>query len=124
MNTFVQMIVRKHTRKLAIATLFVMGVQLAFAAFTFTGITEKKDKGSTYTLKNMHHFSAKAVSYASLKYSLHLKNGAQTTTQLTDKNGVEVTSLLSYNNGNTSYVYPYKFKVKVPKFKTPTPVQR
>ena len=115
--------IRKHTRKLAIATLFVMGVQLAFAAFTFTGITEKKAKESTYSLKNMHNLSAKAVSYSSLKYSLHLKNGSQTTSQST-QNGVEVTSLLRYNNGNTSYVYPYKFKVKVPKFKTPTPAQR
>lgn len=116
--------IRKHTRKLAIATLFVLGAQLALAAFTFTGITEKKAKESTYTLKNMHHLSAKAVSYASLKYSLSLKASSQTTTQQSTQNGIEVTSLLRYNNGNTSYVYPYKFKVKVPKFKTPAPAQR
>lgn len=118
------MILRKHMRKLVVVTLFVLGVQLAFAAFTFTGITEKKAKESTYSLKNMHHLSAKAVSYASLKYSLHLKNGSQIMTQQSTKNGIEVTSLLRYNNGNTSYVYPYKFKVKVPKFKTPVPAHR
>jgi len=28
--------------------------------------------------------------------------------------------MLRFDNGNTTYVYPYKFKVKVPtKFKTP-----
>lgn len=115
---------RKLTRKLAIVTLFILGTQLAFAAFTFTGITEKRVKESSYSLKNMHHFSAKAISYSSLKYSLQLKNGSQTVTQQPVKNGMEVVSLLRYNNGNTSYVYPYKFKVKVPKFKTPTPTQR
>ena len=34
--------------------------------------------------------------------------------QNNDKN-----SMLQYNNGNTTYIYPYKIKVKVPKFKTP-----
>lgn len=118
------MLVRKHTRKLAIAALFVLGAQLAFAAFTFTGITEKKAKDATYSLKNLNHLSSKAVSYASLKYSLHLKNGTQPLHQQATSNGMEVTSLVRYNNGNTSYVYPYKFKVKVPKFKTPAPAQR
>ena len=117
------MTVRKHIRKIAIVALLMLGVQLAFAAFTFTGITEKKAKDSKYTLKNAHNLSNKAVSYASLKYSLHLSNGSQTHSQST-KSGLEVTSLLRYQNGNTSYVYPYKFKVKVPKFKTPSPAQR
>ena len=118
------MTVRKHIRKIAIASLFILGAQLAIAAFTFTGITEKKAKENTYSLKNLHLLSAKAVSYSSLKYSLHLKNGSQTMNQQSTKSGIEVTSLLRYNNGNTSYVYPYKFKVKVPKFKTPAPAQR
>lgn len=118
------MLVRKHIKKIAIATLFIVGVQIAFAAFTLTGITEKKAKDSKYTLKNMHHLSAKAASYSSLKYSLHLKNTPSVTTQSTLKNGVEVSSMLRYDNGNTSFVYPYKFKVKVPKFKTPSPAQR
>ncbi|MBL0884461.1 MAG: hypothetical protein IBJ16_14145 [Chitinophagaceae bacterium] len=72
----------------------------------------------------MHHLSAKAASYSSLKYSLHLKTTPSTATESTLKNGVEVSSMLRYDNGNTSFVYPYKFKVKVPKFKTPTPAQR
>lgn len=117
------MTVRKHIRKITIAALLMLGVQLAFAAFTFTGITEKRAKDSKYTLKNAHNLSTKAVSYASLKYSLHLSNGSQSVSQST-KSGLEVTSLLRYQNGNTSYVYPYKFKVKVPKFKTPSPTQR
>lgn len=118
------MLVRKHIKKITIASLLIVGVQMAFAAFTLTGITEKKAKDSKYTLKNMHHLSAKAASYSSLKYSLYLKSTAAITTQSTLTNGVEVSSVLRYDNGNTSFVYPYKFKVKVPKFKTPSPAQR
>jgi hypothetical protein len=33
----------------------------------------------------------------------------------------EMNSMLRFDNGNSSFVFPYKFKVKVPKFKTPTP---
>jgi hypothetical protein len=118
------MTITKHIKKITIAFLFIAGVQVAFAAFTLTGITEKKAKDSKYTLKNLHSLSPKAVSYSSLKYSLHLKNTAEVTTQSSLKNGVEVSSMLRYDNGNTSFVYPYKFKVKVPKFKTPSPSQR
>lgn len=118
------MTVRTHIRKIAFVLLLMMGVQLTFAAFSLTGITDKKAKESKYTLKNLHTLTSKGVSYSSLKYSLHLKSGIQTANQSATNNGVEVTSLLRYENGNTSYVYPYKFKVKVPKFKTPSPAQR
>lgn len=118
------MLVRKHIKKIAIATLLIVGVQMAYAAFTLTGITEKRAKDSKYTLKNMHHLSTKASSYSSLKYSLHLKNAPSVTTSTLKNDGVEVSSMLRYDNGNTSFVYPYKFKVKVPKFKTPAPTQR
>ena len=118
------MTVRKHIRKIAIATILLAGVQFAFAAFTLTGITEKKAKDSKYTLKNLPSLTAKAVSYSSLKYSLHLKSTTQVTSKNSLRNGVEVSSMLRYDNGNTSFVYPYKFKVKVPKFKTPSPAQR
>jgi hypothetical protein len=36
-------------------------------------------------------------------------------------NNNEMNSMLRFDNGNSSFVVPYKFKVKVPKFKTPTP---
>jgi hypothetical protein len=36
-------------------------------------------------------------------------------------NNNEMNSMLRFDNGNSSFVVPYKFKVKVPKFKTPSP---
>jgi len=33
-------------------------------------------------------------------------------------------SVVTFQKGNTTFIYPYKYKVKVPIFKTPAPVQR
>ncbi len=33
-------------------------------------------------------------------------------------------SVITYQRGNTTYIYPYKHKVTLPTFKTPAPVQR
>jgi hypothetical protein len=43
--------------------------------------------------------------------------GFSTTT--TDANS----SYLKFNKGNISYVIPYRYKVVLPRFKTPSPVQ-
>lgn len=113
--------VRKHIRKVLIASIFLMGAQITFAAFTFTGITEKKDAAAKYSLKNLNKFSNKTVlSISSLKSTLQQKPSLTT---INEQSG-EVTTLLRYDNGNSTFIYPYKFKVKVPKFKTPTPTHR
>ncbi len=118
----------KHIKEIIIASVFTLGVQMAFAAFSFTGITDEKTKSNSnnnnkYSLKNLSALSShKNLSYASLKSSMQFR-GTQlmpaSTTETT--NGTEVSSMLKFDNGNTTYIYPYKFKVKVPKFKTPTP---
>lgn len=33
-------------------------------------------------------------------------------------------SVITFQRGNTTFIYPYQHKVSVPKFKTPSPVQR
>jgi len=33
-------------------------------------------------------------------------------------------SVITFQRGNTTFIYPYQYKVTVPKFKTPAPVQR
>jgi hypothetical protein len=40
--------------------------------------------------------------------------------QLKGNDNAEMNSMLRFDNGNSSFVYPYKFKVKVPKFKAPS----
>lgn len=95
-----------------------MGIQVAYAAFSLTGITDEKTKSSKYSFKHLSSLSHKSLSFSSLKSSLQYKGPS-----LTKGSGSEVSSMLRFDNGNTTYVYPYKFKVKAPKFKTPAPPQ-
>ena len=105
--------------KITASALFIMAIQVAFAAFSFTGITEERAKNSKYSLKNLSSLSHKSLNYASLKSNLQFK-GMQVLGSKDPLSGTEVNSMLRFDNGNTTYVYPYKFKVKVPtKFKTP-----
>lgn len=117
------MTTRKNIQKLAIAALLVMGMQVAYAAFSFTGIADEKTKVSKYSLKNLSTLSHRGLSFNSLKSTLQFKGSAQSISKETTT-GTEVSSMLRFDNGNTSYVYPYKFKVKAPKFKTPAPPQQ
>jgi hypothetical protein len=116
------MSIRQNSKKVAFVALLLMGIQVAYAAFSFTGITDEKTKSSKYSFKHLSSLSHKSLSFSSLKSSLQYKGPS---TALTKENGSgsEVSSMLRFDNGNTTYVYPYKFKVKAPKFKTPAPPQ-
>lgn len=111
---------RQYIKKASFVALLAMGIQVAYAAFSFTGIADEKTKSSKYSLKNLSTLSHKGLSFSSLKSSLQFKG-----TQLSKdgQGNAEMNSMLRYDNGNTTYIYPYKFKIKAPKFKTPSPVQ-
>ena len=110
-------------QKLMMVALLVMGIQVAYAAFSFTGLSDEKNKNNKFSLKNLSSLSHKSLSFASLKSSLQYKGGQNFSTSKETASGMEINSMLRYDNGNTTYVYPYKFKIKAPKFKTPSPVQ-
>lgn len=110
----------QYIKKAAFVALLAMGMQVAYAAFSFSGIADEKLKTNKYSLKNLSSLSAhKGLSFSALKLSLQYK-GPQSLNK--DNNGSE-NSVMRFDNGNTSYVYPYKYKVKTPKFKTPAPPQ-
>lgn len=102
-------------QKLAALIAFVLISQLVMAAFT--GSAEDKNKANKYSLKNLSKLS-KNYSLSSLKTGFLFK-GFQDFSQQRLNNGIEVNSMVRMEKGNTTFVYPYKFKVKVPKFKTP-----
>lgn len=116
---------QKHIKKLAIAFALTLGVKMAFAAFSFTGTTDEKGgkNNSKYSLKNLNAVSHKALAYSSLKSSMQFKGTQLMHSSVSEalSGGGEVSSMLKFDNGNTTYIYPYKFKVRVPKFKPPTP---
>lgn len=107
---------------LTLAVTLLVGVQTGYAAFTLSGIsTEKRGKQSKFTLKNLTLLHSKSLSYSSLKSTMQYKSIQTLGLQLKGNNNTEMNSLLRFDNGNSSFVFPYKFKVKVPKFKTPSP---
>ncbi|HVZ26891.1 MAG TPA: hypothetical protein VG842_12585, partial [Sediminibacterium sp.] len=63
------------------------------------------------------------LSFSSLKSNLQFKGMLQLSEKRSaeNPNTAEVSTMLRYESGNTTYIYPYKFKVKAPKFKTPAP---
>ncbi len=98
--------------------MLIMSLHLAIAAFAFTGIVDDKAKNSKFTLRSLNNFSKKGLSLSAIKSNLHYKGLSLTGNSLLQQNN-DANSMLQYNNGNTTYIYPYKIKVKVPKFKTP-----
>ena len=111
----------QYIKKAAVIALLAMGIQVAYAAFSFTGIADEKTKNK-YSLKNLSALSHKGLSFSSMKSSLQYK-GSGTQSLAKETTGLEISSMLRYDNGNTTYIYPYKIKVKAPKFKTPVPQQ-
>ncbi|MEO7530557.1 MAG: hypothetical protein ABIS69_04070, partial [Sediminibacterium sp.] len=108
-----------YIKKAAFVALLAMGIQVAYAALSFTGIADEKTKTTKYSLKNLSALSHKGLSFSALRSGLQYK-GPQSKENII---GSDVSSMLRFDNGNTSYIYPYKFKIKAPKFKTPAPPQ-
>ena len=115
------MTLRQYIKKALFVTLLLMGIQVVYAAFSFTGIADEKSKNSKYSLKNLSALSHKGLSFSALKTSLQFRGAQNILSSKETANGFEVNSLLRFDNGNTSYIYPYKFKIKASKFKTPSP---
>jgi hypothetical protein len=101
--------------KLLIALFLVSAAQLAMGSFS--GADDK----------NKNKFSLKSISLLSKNYSLSSLHssrfhfmGLQELSTVQNPDGVEINSMIRLQNGNTTYVYPYKYVIKTPKFKTPS----
>ncbi len=104
--------------KLLIALLFVSAAQFAMASFT--GTFEDKTK-NIYSLKNYNRNLFKSTSLFSLLAGFQY-TGSQLISVKKESNGdVSLNSMMRFEKGNTTYIYPYTHKITVPKFKTPTP---
>jgi hypothetical protein len=112
--------IRSYIQKAAFVLLLALGMQAVNAAFTITGLADERAKNSKYSLKNLSSLSHKSLSFSSLRSTLQFK-GLQPGSVKETTTGLEFNSMLRYDNGNSTYIYPYKFKVKTSKFKTPAP---
>ena len=103
-------------RKFVIAVLFACATQLAFASFTGTIGESSKDK---YSLKNFNKNFYKKASPYSLRAGFQYK-GIQTVSQQKNATGITYNNMMRFEKGNVTYIYPYKHKVTVATFKTPS----
>jgi uncharacterized lipoprotein YehR (DUF1307 family) len=106
-----------QARKMLIALLLVGATHIAMGSFT--GSSEDKTKG-IYSLKNFNKTFYKSNNPFSIRSGYQYK-GTEVLSQKKDTNGITFNSVLRFEKGNTTYVYPYKHHIAVSKFKTPTP---
>ncbi len=99
--------------QIAAALLLVLFAHFAMASFSGT------DDKSKYNLKNLS-FLSKNYSLSTLRSSQFKFFNSQDFVMRQSNNRLEVNSIIRLQNGNTTYVYPYKYVIKLPKFKTPT----
>lgn len=99
-----------------IALVFTMAAH--FAIGSFTGRIDEKNK---FSLKNINKIS-KNYSLTSFRLSDFQFKGSQDMDEQKNENGIEMKTVLRFEKGNTTFIFPYKYEVKkVPKFKAPTP---
>lgn len=87
---------------------------VSYATVIINGTIESKKVTEKYSLRNLSALTHKTATFYTLKSSLVFKGISNSTT-----NG----NFIKYNKGNISYVIPYRYKVVLSKFKTPSPVQ-
>ncbi len=99
------------------AVLFIS--ESSYASTIVNGSTDAKKMVEKYTLKNIGSLTHKTATFYTLKSSLQFKG----ITSFNMNGSVNNSNYLKYNKGNISYVIPYRHKVILSKFKTPTAVQ-
>jgi hypothetical protein len=104
--------------KMTAAVMLLLTVNLSFGSFT--GTTLDEHSSNKFGLKNLAALS-KNYSLSYLKTGSLRFVGNQEVSQQKVNDTVEVQSMMRIQRGNTTFVYPYKYKVQVPRFKTPSP---
>jgi hypothetical protein len=104
---------------LLVACVFVLSVapSITNATVLINGTIEAKTIAEKYSLRNLSNLTHKTATFYTLKSSLIFKGIANTNNATSNGN------YLKYNKGNISYVIPYRYKIVLPRFKTPTAVQ-
>ncbi len=88
------------------------------ASSIVSGTSESKKATEKYSLKNLRSLNLRVSTFHDLKSKL-LYKGLTVSSSL--NSGLGQTNYLKYNKGNITYVIPYRHKVILPRFKTPSP---
>lgn len=103
---------------LLVASLTILMIRQAKASTVVLSSTELKSSSATlaekYSLKNIGSSTLKTSTFYTLRASLEYKGMASANANA---------NYLKFNKGNISYVIPYRYKMVLPRFKTPAPPQ-
>ncbi len=105
---------RRIFKKLLFATVLLFAMELGYASFT----GNSDDSKNKFSLKNLHT-GTRVYSLSTLKTGTFRYKGSTDVVQINNGNQLQIESMVRLEKGNTTYVYPYKYSVKSPKFKTP-----
>lgn len=103
----------RHSKFLIMAVL-ILTVDLVYGAFTGNNLRDN----NKYSLKNLNTAN-KNYTLTPLRSGTFRYKGSSDLYQQNTGTQINVQSMIRLEKGNTTYVYPYKYTVKVPKFKTP-----
>ena len=105
-------------KEVIIALFLVSATYIALGSFTGKSVKKSND---LYSLKYFNRNFFKSTSIFSLRAGYGYK-GSSFLSQRKEANGdITMYSMLRFEKGNTTYVYPYSHKIIVSKFKTPLP---
>jgi hypothetical protein len=110
-----------QAKKIMIMLLLMGACHIALGSFT--GNTDKNSK-NIYSLKSFNKTFYKSASLFSLRAGFEYKNTKIFEQKKNTDGSLTFNSMVRYEKGTTTYIYPYKHTVTVPKFKTPTPPVR
>ncbi len=105
--------------KFLLSALLISLASIVFGAFS----GNIGDDGGKFNLKDLGRYSPKysyGGSFSSSSLSQFSFKGSEEFSLKLNGNSAQFQSMIRLQKGNTTYIYPYKYKVKVPKFKTPT----
>lgn len=113
------MLKKRYIKKAIVATVLCSLVMpFAFASLSLSGTVDEKAKSNKYSLKNFSSYSKKNFSISSFKTNLQFQSGLSLNP---NSNNQAANTLMQFGNGNTTYIIPFKYTFKTPKFKTPSP---
>jgi len=100
--------------KFLIASIFVLMMNMANGAF----IGNTDDHKNKFSLSNLNSLT-RLYTLSPLRSNTFQYKGSQEIYRFYNGVQAQSQSIIRMERGNTTYVYPYRYTVKVPKFKTP-----
>lgn len=101
---------------IATAMPFILG------ASTISGTSGENKKGNKYSLSNLNLYSKqKAINFSLLKTPSLYGGSSILNQQFNTSSGIQINTTMQFHKGNTVYTFPYKLRLKISKFKVPTP---